>query len=59
METKFQIIKLNKKLNLSNDINDWQHVMGDWGNGNPEFLMTNISDNIHEFSFQINENSYL
>lgn len=41
--------------NLSDDLNDWQHVMGDWGNGNPDFLMTNISNNLHEFSFQINE----
>jgi len=41
--------------NLSNDLNDWQHVMGDWGNGNPDFLMTNISNDLHEFSFQIDE----
>ena len=29
--------------------------MGDWGNGNPDFLMTNISNDLHEFSFQIDE----
>ena len=34
--------------NLSNDLNDWQHVMGDWGNGNPDFLMTNISNDLQD-----------
>ena len=37
----------------SSDPSDWQHVMGNWGVADSDFQMTDIGDNLHQFSFQL------